>query len=42
MLIDSIIIYAAQPDNTALREFVAQHVPAVSAVSYVEVLAIIV
>ena len=39
MLIDSnIIIYAAQPANAALREFVAQHAPAVSAVSYVEVL----
>jgi hypothetical protein len=39
MLIDSnIIIYAAQPDNAAFREFVARHAPAVSAVSYVEVL----
>ncbi len=39
MLIDSnIIIYAAQPANTALRTFIAQHAPAVSAVSYVEVL----
>ena len=39
MLIDSnIIIYAAQPANTALREFIAQHAPAISAVSYVEVL----
>ena len=39
MLIDSnIIIYAAQQANTALREFIAQHAPAVSAVSYVEVL----
>lgn len=39
MLIDSnIIIYAAQPDNAALRAFIAEHVPAVSAVSYVEVL----
>ena len=40
MLIDSniIIIYAAQPANPALREFIAQHAPAVSAVSYVEVL----
>ena len=39
MLIDSnIIIYAAQPANTALREFIARHAPAVSAVSYVEVL----
>jgi hypothetical protein len=39
MLIDSnVIIYAAQPAHGALREFVAQHAPAVSAVSYVEVL----
>lgn len=39
MLIDSnIIIYAAQPDNAALRAFIAEHVPEVSAVSYVEVL----
>lgn len=39
MLIDSnIIIYAAQPVNTALRELIARHAPAVSAVSYVEVL----
>jgi hypothetical protein len=40
MLIDNnnIIIYAALPANAALREFVAQHAPAVSAVGYVEVL----
>ena len=39
MLIDSnIIIYAAQPANGVLREFIAEHAPAVSAVSYVEVL----
>lgn len=39
MLIDSnIIIYAAQPANTDLRTFIAQYAPAVSAVSYVEVL----
>ncbi len=39
MLIDSnIIIYAAQSEHVALRQFVAQHAPAVSAVSYVEVL----
>lgn len=39
MLIDSnIIIYAAQPQHTALRQWIAQHVPAVSAISYVEVL----
>ena len=37
MLIDSnIIIYAAQPVNATLREFIAQHAPAVSAVSNVE------
>ena len=39
MLIDSnIIIYAAQPEHAALREFIAAEAPAVSAVSYVEVL----
>ena len=39
MLIDSnIIIYAAQPSHTVLRQFIATHAPAVSAVSYVEVL----
>jgi len=39
MLIDSnIIIYAAQPNHTVLRQFIATHTPAVSAVSYVEVL----
>lgn len=39
MLIDSnIIIYAAQPPHTVLRQFIATHAPAVSAVSYVEVL----
>lgn len=39
MLLDSnIIIYAAQPEHGALREFIAEHAPAVSAVSYVEVL----
>ena len=39
MLIDSnIIIYAAKPEHDALRRFIAEHTPAVSAVSYVEVL----
>jgi predicted nucleic acid-binding protein len=39
MLLDSnIIIYATQPENQSLREFVARHTPAVSAVSYVDVL----
>jgi predicted nucleic acid-binding protein len=39
MLIDSnIIIYAAQPQYTALRQFIIDMNPAVSAVSYVEVL----
>jgi predicted nucleic acid-binding protein len=39
MLLDSnIIIYTAQPQHAALRQFVAATVPAVSAVSYVEVL----
>lgn len=39
MLIDSnIIIYAAQPEHQAIRDFIAEHSPAVSAVSYIEVL----
>jgi hypothetical protein len=39
MLVDSnILIYAAQPAYTHLRQFIATHAPAVSAVSYVEVL----
>jgi predicted nucleic acid-binding protein len=39
MLIDSnILIYAAQPVHAQLRRFIAAHAPAVSAVSYVEVL----
>lgn len=39
MLLDSnIIIYAALPEHERLREFIAEHAPAVSAVSYVEVL----
>lgn len=39
MLIDSsIIIYAAQPEHAGLREFIATQAPAISAVSYVEVL----
>jgi toxin FitB len=39
MLIDSnIIIYAAKPEYPKLRQFVATYAPAVSAVSYVEVL----
>lgn len=39
MLIDSnIIIYATKPEHTTLRQFIADHGPAVSAVSYVEVL----
>jgi hypothetical protein len=39
MLIDSnIIIYSAKPEHADLRKFIAQHAPAVSAVSYVEVL----
>lgn len=39
MLLDSnIIIYAAQPEHDTLRRFIADHAPAVSAVSYVEVL----
>lgn len=39
MLMDSnIIIYATQPAHSFLRTFIAEHAPAVSAVSYVEVL----
>jgi predicted nucleic acid-binding protein len=39
MLIDSnIIIYAALPEHSALRQFVADHVPFVSSISYIEVL----
>ncbi len=39
MLVDSnILIYAAQPAHAHLRQFIAVHAPAVSAVSYVEVL----
>lgn len=39
MLIDSnIIIYASQQEHGDLREFIAEHSPSVSAVSYVEVL----
>ncbi len=38
-LIDSkIIIYAAKPEYSSLRQFIAENAPAVSAVSYVEVL----
>ena len=39
MLIDSdIIIYAAKPEYTELRQFIARHSPSVSVISYVEVL----
>ena len=39
MLLDSnIIIYAAQPDHPNLRALIANHAPAVSAISVVEVL----
>ena len=39
MLVDSnILIYAAQPGYAQLRQFIADQAPAVSAVSYVEVL----
>jgi predicted nucleic acid-binding protein len=39
MLLDSnIIIYAAQPLHAALRQFIADHSPAVSVISYIEVL----
>lgn len=39
MLVDSnIIIYAAQPHYAALRQFIADHVPSMSVISYIEVL----
>lgn len=39
MLLDSnIIIYATQPEYVWLREFIAEHEPVVSALSYVETL----
>jgi len=39
MLVDSnIIIYAAKPKYLTIRQFIAKHAPAVSAISYVEVL----
>jgi predicted nucleic acid-binding protein len=38
MLIDSNIIYAAMPEHQMLRDLIAEHAPAVSAISYVEVL----
>ncbi len=39
MLVDSnIIIYAAKPEHQELRHLIREHAPAVSAVSYVEVL----
>lgn len=39
MLVDSnIIIYAALPEHGNLREFIAEREPAVSVVSYIEVL----
>ena len=39
MLLDSnVIIYAAKPEHEGLRRLIAEHAPAVSAVSYVEVL----
>ena len=39
MLLDSnIIIYSIQPNNKQLREFIAEELPCVSAISYVEVL----
>jgi toxin FitB len=39
MLLDSnIIIYAAQPEHTALRQFIAEQAPAISVISSIEVL----
>jgi toxin FitB len=39
MLLDSnLIIYSAKPEHAPLRQFIAENAPAVSAVSFVEVL----
>ena len=39
MLLDSnIIIYAAQAEHATLRQFIADHTPAVSVISYIEAL----
>lgn len=39
MLLDSnIIVYAAQAEHTALRRVIAEHAPAVSVISFIEVL----
>ena len=39
MLLDSnIIIYAAQAEHAKLRQFIADHTPAVSVISYIETL----
>jgi predicted nucleic acid-binding protein len=39
MILDSnIIIYSAKPENSFLRQFIAENEPSVSAISYVEVL----
>lgn len=39
MLLDSnIVIYATLPAHTALRQFIREHAPAVSVVTYIEVL----
>jgi len=33
-----VVIYTTQPQHAALRQLIAQHEPAVSAINYVEVL----
>nr|WP_230967022.1 type II toxin-antitoxin system VapC family toxin [Nostoc commune] len=38
MIDSNIIIYSAQPENAQLRELIAEYTPAVSALSYLEVL----
>jgi hypothetical protein len=39
MILDSnIIIYSAKPENSFLRQFIAENEPSVSAISYVEAL----
>jgi predicted nucleic acid-binding protein len=42
MLLDSnIIIYSAKPENSFLRQFIAENEPSVSVISYVEALGFI-
>jgi predicted nucleic acid-binding protein len=39
MLLDSnIVLYATKPEHTALRQFISEHAPSVSVISYIAVL----